>query len=58
MDHGDMVQPNPPSRASQNRLALFLGTSAQMVVTLFVIRVIIDTGTRMVYPYSPQLARA
>ena len=53
-----MVQPNPPSRASQNRLALFLGTSAQMVVTLFVIRVIIDTGTRMVYPYSPQLARA
>jgi MFS family permease len=40
----------------QARLNLFLGVSWQIITTIFIARLMIDTGNRMMYPFIPQIA--
>jgi predicted MFS family arabinose efflux permease len=44
----------PPN--TLDRLLLFFGMSAPLLVLLFLSRLVVDTGTRLVYPFIPQLA--
>jgi len=38
------------------KLSTFFGLSLYIISTLFVARLVVDTGTRMVYPFIPQLS--
>jgi len=40
-----------------NRLREFFGTSLQLIGMVFLIRLIVDTGVRMVYPFVPQISK-
>lgn len=40
----------------QHRLTAFFGISIQIIGVLFLARVTVDTGTRMVYPFIPQVS--
>jgi len=44
------------SAGFQNRLTTFLGISIQIMTILFLARLTVDTGTRSVYPFIPQLS--
>lgn len=38
------------------RLTIFFGMSANLMAIVFIARITVDTGTRMVYPFIPQLS--
>ena len=40
----------------KERLALFLGLSLQIFAVVFLVRLVADTGVRMVYPFIPQIS--
>ena len=40
----------------RDRLGLFFGISPQLIVTIFLVRLFVDTGVRMVYPFIPQIS--
>jgi predicted MFS family arabinose efflux permease len=40
----------------RNRLDLFFGLGVQIIVTMFLIRLIVLAGLRMVYPFIPQIS--
>jgi predicted MFS family arabinose efflux permease len=40
----------------KNRLAIFFGLGLQIVSTIFLIRLTVDTGVRLVYPFIPQIS--
>lgn len=40
----------------RNRMNLFFGIGLQFISTMFLIRLVVITGLRMVYPFIPQLA--
>lgn len=40
----------------QHKLSSFFGVSLQIIVTIFLSRLMVDTGVRMVYPFIPQIS--
>lgn len=41
---------------SKNRIGLFFGIGVQFIITMFLIRLIVITSMRMVYPFIPQFS--
>jgi len=44
------------SLSVKNRLDLFFGIGLQIIGTVFLIRLMVDTGVRMMYPFIPQFS--
>ncbi len=51
-----ILAPTAAAPTLSEKLTHFLGVSASLIAMLFLIRLVVDTGTRLVYPFLPQLA--